>query len=135
MRLGKLSVGVDGAANEGAVASFHSVRAALEHIPLNVFEGLTENILGLFVLGDHGGDLFVCEPVGLAAAGASELQGLKVSPSKRYNELVTAIAASGHGYGIRVVHGWPILSVDDRKPTVTEAGAVTSRSGEGAAIV
>jgi hypothetical protein len=43
---------------------------------------------------------------------------------------VAAVACRGDGYGIRIVHGWPILSVDDRKPTVTEAGAVTSRPGE-----
>jgi hypothetical protein len=42
---------------------------------------------------------------------------------------VAALAASGHGYRIRIVHGWPVLSVDDRNSTVTQAGAATNRPG------
>ena len=130
MRLGKLAIAVDIAATEAATESFRSVAAALEHVPRDFLDGLSELDLGVFVLGDDRSDLIVCEPIGFPATGARKLQGLKVSPSERYNELVAAIAGSGDGYGIRIIHGWPILSGDDRKPTVTEAGAVTSRPGE-----
>jgi hypothetical protein len=110
MRLGEITVCADHAASEAAMLSLESVATALEQVSPDLLDRLCESVLCGFVLGDEGSDLIICEPVGFPASGASKLQRLKVAPGKRYDELVTALARSGDGYGIRVVHGWPILS-------------------------
>lgn len=71
--------------------------------------------------------LFFGEPVMGAADGALHLV---LKPSDRYLELVSAVAGD---FGMACdldVHGWPILSVVGRTPTVAEAGGAYSVPGE-----
>lgn len=78
-------------------------------------------------------DLGLGEVVNASALGADEIR-LRCDPSDRYCELVAAVAAnSGDRFGLDVRHGWPILSVGDRTPTVTEAGGVRNAPGGGSA--
>lgn len=132
-RLHDVTITLDTSFIDAMKQSFASVSCALEQLPSGIADGLRESVLGGFVLSDDGSDLVVCEPIDLTATGATKLHTLKVAPSQRYNEIVSAIAACGDGYGIFVSHGWPILSIGSRVPIVAEARGESIAPGGGAA--
>lgn len=70
----------------------------------------------------------------LATFGADKLS-LHFQPSERYLRCVTAMSARDverHVVRVEFRHGWPILSVVSRIPTVTEGAAPSSAAPEGA---
>lgn len=82
--------------------------------------------------GDDTGNLFVAKPVLNPAGGALVAEGVKVHPSDRYLELVAAIANEAKARVVFSDHGWPILSVGEGSPTVTEGEVAAKRLPGGA---
>jgi hypothetical protein len=79
------------------------------------------------------GELLVVDVID-GAAGRADKISLSVQPSDRYRELVAAVASDLNGRSdIVFSHGWPILSVGDRTPTVAEVPEATNLRDGGAA--
>ncbi|API58079.1 hypothetical protein BSL82_01185 [Tardibacter chloracetimidivorans] len=77
----------------------------------------------------EGDTLLLREVRDRLAARADELT-TNIEPPQRYLDLVAAVQNEVEDKTCVVVrHGWPVLSVGDRTPTVAEAGAVTSSGG------
>lgn len=126
-KIGALVLNVD---TRGAAASFSSLAAAIEAV-----DGVTDKLCGAgfssFVLGHDLSGLLRCEAVDSVAARAGELHGLRIVPDERYVELVAALTRDGNPYTSGFLHGWPILSVVGRTPTVAEAGGEAIAPGGG----
>lgn len=114
----------------GLRESVDSVVAAIEASP-ELLERLLESLLGSIVLGDDLSGLVRCEAIKGAAPRAGVLHGMGVLPDQRYLELVSAVVAQGDAHISSFSHGWPILSVVGRTPTVAEAGGEAIAPGGG----
>ncbi len=137
--LGPITITVETTGSDSASASFRSV---FEHLASS--RGALERVAELFpdflrAESGSGGvnliadidDLFLCEPVNSATVGAHKVV-FWIKPSKRYVEFVTAISRDGNLPLDFNFHGWPILSVGDRTPTVDRTGRGAILSPEGA---
>lgn len=81
-------------------------------------------------LGFDISDLLCVEMVDGPALGTDKI-GVRCEPDSRYLELVSAVASDGDGnLRLDFSHGWPILSVGGRTPTVAEAAGASSPGGE-----
>ena len=112
--------------------SFHALSDAVENIRLS------ESVEDLASLCDRFGlpltnesDLVRVELPLRAADRASDNYVFRILPGQRYVELVAAITRYCGGEAV-VSHGWPILSVESRIPTVTEGAAPANAAPEGA---
>lgn len=72
--------------------------------------------------------------IGHLGAFRTDDMSIHLEPSKQYIGCVAAIVARDaerHVVGVEVSHGWPILSVVSRIPTVTEGAAPANATPEG----
>ncbi|UYY60128.1 hypothetical protein [Sphingomonas sp. S2-65] len=116
---------------DAALQSIASLGAAV-HVSDRVAQRLVDAFDSGLVLGDDLVSLFRREPIDGAAGGASELHRVRVVPSDRYIELVSAICADGDPtFSRTVLHGWPILSLNRR--SVAEGQVRATGSSEGCA--
>lgn len=118
---------------ESAAAGQRSILALVELLKQ---VGLSEALESLASLSHRYGlsladqrDLFACELSLKGADGAADQDVFRVLPSQGYLELVAAVAQD---FGVETVvsHGWPILSVESRIPTVAEGAAPASAAPE-----
>lgn len=130
-----LSLRLETKGGDTAITSVESVLAALGPArQAETGERLAQFICSFLNGGGDDGNLFRGEFTGNAAGGAIELVGLKILPSERYLELVAAFAVEREDVSLRLVHGWPILSVGSvAAPTVAEAAGESILGGEGSA--
>lgn len=123
---------------QGASASLRSICEVLAATG-GVSQALTERFGDLFGSEREGGsvdliaqaaDLICIEPVDRAAPRTGKVV---LHPSKRYLELVSAIAGERNVSANAYFHGWPILSIDAGSSIVAGTGGAASAPGEGAA--
>jgi hypothetical protein len=121
---------------EDAKASLESLASVLDPAGPKVEAEhlLAEFIANLRVGADDGGNICRFETLADAAGGTLELVSIKVLPSDRFLELMTAIAGERDDVSFVLRHGWPILSVGRvAAPTVAEAGGESIAPGGGPA--
>lgn len=129
--LHSLTIDVDKPARDAALASFRSIAENLAAL-----DGSGERVVDLFSRaldgGNDAGDLFLVEPVVAFADGAAKDCRLQILPGEPFLEAVTALAVEREDVSLSFSHGWPILSVGDRTPTVDRKGRGASLSPDGA---
>lgn len=139
VRIISMTIAFDQDATAGMAASVGSLSAALAEIGDDLPDFLSDELRGFALCGSVGGhdlsDLVVVEPADVAAGGACDVQRLKILPGNRYSEFVSAIAGRIDSHRVGVVHGWPVLSLGARTPSVTEAGSAASGPGEGCSVL
>lgn len=119
-----------------SVASVADALVACGDVPQHIVD-LAGQCLGA-TFGDDGielapdfGALFRIHAVDSPAGRAGDVL-LRVEPDGRYAELVSAVAAVADCRCDVGAHGWPILSVVSRPPTVAGRGGAASLTPEGA---
>lgn len=126
-RIDKVVIEITG--GDELTASARSVADALSALG-GASERIAEFFPGHSELGADCLDLILRKPLNSAAPGATKFEAFKLDPSDRYLEFVAAVARDCHADTF-FRHGWPILSVVARTPTVAEAGVAASVPGGG----
>jgi len=128
-----INIGLATTGMDDASASLESIAAVLDPAGPKVEAEhlLAEFIAGLRVGADEGVDICRFETLANATSGAIELVSIKVLPSERFLELMTAIARERDDVSLVFSHGWPILSVAVPTTTVAEAGGASTPASGG----
>lgn len=102
---------------EACVQSVEELASALEFLDtsFDLAESFPDLLIhdpaGAFIFREDFADLITAKPLGLPTFRAGKLNGFEIKPSDRYKIFCSAVAEKLNTHSIRVVHGWPILSV------------------------